>query len=255
MKIAGIVGGAVAAVLVVFFFVSDPFNIWVKSSVKDVTEWTPERIQKSPKLYLEWAQEKLEETEDSLEAREIKMKQLRGKYERELASAKAEQSTLDKKLALFKEKFQYAETTSWPVTLETTGGSVEWGKNEVEKNTEKALKRKKVADKKVKVYGAQLTKVNSGIKKIDQRQEELTEKKEYLAMQKEMFILEMEMKKVGELMNGVNAVLDIAEVIGDEELGEVDLDDIVVEEQSSSETMNFLQGESEKPEPEKESSE
>ena len=255
MKTVGVIGGVVAAVLVVFFFVSDPFNIWVKTTYKDATEWTPEQIQKNPKLYLEWAQETLNKTEDALEAREIAMKQLRGKYERELASAKTEQSTLGKKLSLFKDKFQYAESTSWPVSIKTTGGSVEMDKKQVEKNTEKALKRKKVADKKVKVYGAQLTKVNSGIKKIDQRQEELAEKKEYLAMQKEMFILEMEMNQVGELMDGVNAVLDIAEVIGDEELGEVSLDDIEVEEESSSETVDFLTSGSENSEPANDGSE
>jgi hypothetical protein len=239
------IGGVVVAVLVVLFFVSDPFNMWVKVTLKPGIEWTPERIQKSPKLYLEWAQEKLGETRDSLEAREIKMKELRGKYERELAAAKTESSSLGKKLELFKEKYSYGESTAWPVSIPTSGGSVEMDKKQVEKKTGEALKKKKGTDKKVKMYTAQLTKVNSGIKKIGKRQEELVEKKEHLALQKEMFILEMEMKQVEGLMDGVEAVLDIAEVVGGEELGEIDLGDIMVDEESSSEAVDFLKGDSE----------
>src|SRR5688572_15874101 len=72
--------GIIAAVVVVgatLFFVSDPFNIWVRGNYKSLTEWTPENIAKNPVGYLDFVEIKTKEAQLELKADRISVEQKR----------------------------------------------------------------------------------------------------------------------------------------------------------------------------------
>jgi len=93
MKNGNALLGVIVLILVVgaiIYFVSDPFKTKVDEATRQVTQWTPENIQKDPAGYLAWSRKQCESSIASLEANLLALKTRKAADERSKVGEEAD---------------------------------------------------------------------------------------------------------------------------------------------------------------------
>lgn len=215
----------------VLFFLSPWFRTNVKEAVKEVTEWTPERIAKHPDLYLKWAQDELDRTEGKLKGRLVELQQHRTKLTRDRDLAISTQDRCVAQLKNLKQAYQQAtQSVIWPVVYQ--GDSL----------SEEQLKQLILgADTRIKQLAADQPLLTKALQQItSQKQtceaslEQIRERRQELSRKLSHVQLEMSLKEVTELHGNVESALGALDF--DVDSKPLSIDDLLRRDQADSQS-------------------
>jgi chromosome segregation ATPase len=222
----GLVGLGVGAVL---FFASPWFRTNVKVAVKEVTEWTPERIAEHPDLYLKWAQDELDGTERKLKGRLVELQQHRTKLTRECELAATTHDRCVSQLQKLKAAYQQAtQSEIWPVAYQGEPLSEEQLKQlilEADDHIQRFNADQPLRTKALQKITAQRQTCEQSLTQIRDRREELARKLSHVR-------LELSLKELTDLRGKVDSALGALDL--DVDSKPLSLDDLLSGDQANS---------------------
>lgn len=206
------------------YFISDPFQSKVDEAYKGFSQWTPENMAKDPSGYLAWARKEMDSVEISLKAREIELKQLRQKHERENKTAELAKQRYEKVLQELKVIYSDAKANdSWPAN--TAQGSL--SEEELRSLIMDADDRVQGAELKMGRYSKTAQVIERDIGNVAVSLKKIEQQKVALEKQIEQARLSEDLSKFEDLVDSVNTIADanLSMEISDPE--KVSLDDFV----------------------------
>jgi hypothetical protein len=231
--------GIIAAVLVVggtLFFISDPFNMWVRGNYKSLTEWTPENIAKNPVAYLDFVELKTKEAQQQLKADRISVEQKRGQLKAMQEEASNKARVGEQTLKELKDAYENAgEGQTTQISFRGQQKDAAWVKNQVVniyKQTETQKNILKKVEAGLKKLDAQVEKINKAEGEAVAQLAEVKANRELLKVQK----LTDDLKdRLVEMRGAVQGVVATAS----EDADSLSLDTLASESQTTVDTKEF----------------
>ncbi len=221
--------GAVAVTgFILVYASSDPIRAVVDQGVRQVTEWTPENIQRDPENYLRWCLDEIDRSHDALEARLIGLSQQKTRAEAALLEASGEREALVQVFNRLRSHWPDEDAaTDWPIRID---GNY-FTRDELRRRITEAHGRLTIDDQGQQQLREVLAALRSQESKLRDEMERLDSTRSQVATQLEIFLVQQTVEGLDGLRVDVDAMLAAASSISGTDYG-ADLDSLIHEERA-----------------------